>query len=453
VYDSDRYREAQTATIRAACKVVRSCGQTDQALASASKRIDAEYFLPHLSHAPMEPPAATAWWKDGACEAWACTQNPQSARTQVAETLGVGEDKVTVNVTLLGGAFGRKSKPDYVAEAAYLSRAVGAPVRVQWTRSDDIRNDYFHTTDAQRFEAGLDGNGKIVAWKHRTTFPPIASTFVAGATYGRENEIGQGLVDFPLAIPNVQVENGESPAHTRIGWMRSVNNIHSSFGINSFIHELAVARGVDPKVQLLEILGPPRNVTLAELGVEKVNNYGQTLEEFPIDVARMHHVIERVAAIAKWDEREGDRDRGYGIAFHRSFQCSTAVIAAVKKRLDGKVAVDEVWLVADAGLVVNRERAVSQMEGAVLFGMSLAMYSEITFTGGVTDQTNFDGYRLTRMADAPRAIHVELVASEDRPGGIGEPGVPPVAPAIVNAVYALTNTRVRRLPMTRAGLC
>lgn len=452
VYDSARYREEQSKTIRMPGTVVRSRGHADQALAGAASRIEAEYYMPHVAHAPMEPPAATADVKNGKAEVWASTQNPQESRASVAAVTGLAEEDVTVNVTLLGGGFGRKSKPDYVAEAAFISQKIGAPVRVQWTRDDDVKHDYFHTTSAQRLEAGLDADGKLVAWRHRTTFPPIASLFTAGAKLGRLGELGQGYMDYPLDIPNVQVENGESQAYVRIGWMRSVNNIHSAFGINCFIDELAAARRLDPKAQLLEILGPQRLVTEKELGVEKLPNYGHTLEEQPIDVGRMRHVIERVTALSGWDGRAADRDRGYGLAFHRSFACSTAVVVAVKKQPNGKIKVDEVWLVADAGLVVNRERAHSQMEGAVLFGMSVALYSEITFKAGVAEQSNFDTYRLTRMADAPRAIHVEIVERETAPGGVGEPGVPPVTPAIMNAVFALTGQRVREVPLARAGL-
>ncbi len=451
-YESSSYRAEQAETIRKACSVVRSRGQADEALGSAASRIEAEYFMPHLSHAPMEPPTATAHVRDGKCEVWAATQNPQESQNVVAAATGLAPTDVTVNVTLLGGGFGRKSKPDYVGEAAFLSQKIGAPVRVQWTREDDIRHDYFHTTSAQRLEAGLDGEGKLVAWRHRTTFPPIASLFTDGAALGREGELAQGYADYPLDIPNVRVENGPSKAHVRIGWLRSVNNIHSAFGINCFIDELAAARRVDPKAQLLEVLGPARRVTLEELGVEKLPNYGHALEEYPVDVARMRGVIERVTAMAGWEARTQDRERGYGLAFHKSFQCQTAIVVAVKKSRSGKIKVDEVWLAADAGLVVNRERAQAQMEGAVLFGMSIAMYSEVTFKNGVAEQLNFDGYRLARMPDAPRAIHVDIATNDERPGGVGEPGVPPVAPAIVNAVFALTGERIREVPLSRAGV-
>ncbi len=451
-YDSDTYREEQTRTIREPCKVVRKRGDVKEALARAATRIEAEYFTPHLAHAPMEPPCATADFKDGACEVWACTQNPQLARSEVARVLGISLAKVTVHVTLLGGAFGRKSKPDYVSEAALVSKAMGAPVRLQWTREDDVQHDYFHTTCAQRFEAGLDATGALTAWHHRTTFPPIASTFLHLLQHGAETELAQGVLDFPLAIPNVQAENGASKAYVRIGWMRSVNNLHSAFGINSFIDELAFARKKDPKDVLLEILGAPRHVTPDELGVGSLPNYGQPLEDHPIDVGRMRRVIERVTELSGWERRAADPLRGYGLAFHRSFLSSVAAVVAVKKAPSGKLKVDEVWMVADAGLVVNLERAHSQFEGAVLFGMSIAMFSQITVKNGLVQQSNFGDYRLARMPDAPREIHVEFVQSEEKPGGIGEPGVPPIAPAVVNAVFALTGKRVRTLPLAREGL-
>lgn len=452
VYESNAYRDALTETVRTPQKVVRRVGDVDPALQHAAVKVEAEYFMPHLAHAPMEPPTATAHFHDGRCEVWAPTQNPQEARDEVASITGLSSDHVTIHVTLVGGAFGRKSKTDFVSEAAFVSKAVGAPVRLQWTREDDVRHDYFHTTSAQHLEAGLDANGAIVAWKHRTAFPPIASIYLHLLEHAVDQELGQGYLDFPLHIPNVQVENGAAKAHTRIGWMRSVHNLHSSFGLSCFIDELAAARKKDPKDNLLEVLGPPRLVTTAELGVGSIGNYGQSLEDYPLDTARMRAVIERVCELSKWSARADDPERGYGLAFHRSFQCNTAVVVAVKKRPDGRLKVDEVWLSADAGLVVNLERAVSQMEGAVLFGMSLAMYSAITFKDGIAQQSNFHDYRLTRMPDAPRAIHVDLLPSEEKPGGIGEPGVPPIAPALFNAVFALTGKRVRTAPLSLSGL-
>ncbi|RYE91629.1 MAG: xanthine dehydrogenase family protein molybdopterin-binding subunit, partial [Myxococcales bacterium] len=447
-YDSASYRESLVATVGQPGKVVRQTGDVAGALAKAARRMEAVYYAPHLAHAPMEPPAALARLDGDRCEVWAATQNPQAARTSVAKALGVGEDKVTVHVTLLGGAFGRKSKPDYVVEAALVAKAAGAPVRVQWTREDDLRHDYYHTVSAQRLAAGLDAAGKVVAWHHRIAFPPIASIF-SGATVGGEGDLQQGVLDLPLNIASVQAEIGEAKAHTRIGWLRSVANIYHAFAVQSFIDEIAVARGVDHREQLLEIIGPPRIVTPKELGVDKVPNYGHTLDEHPIDTARLRRVVERVTELARWSTRQAE-GRHLGLAAHRSFVAYVAVVVSVVKDADGRIRVDEAWIVADAGTIINAERVRAQLEGAVVFGLGLAMYGAITMKGGVTEQGNFDGYRLMRLAEAPRKIHTEVIPSEGPPCGVGEPGVPPVAPALANAVFALTGTRVRDLPLVRS---
>jgi isoquinoline 1-oxidoreductase beta subunit len=455
-YDSTEYREELLRAVRAPGKVVRKTGDVAAALQSAARQVEAEYHVPHLAHAPMEPPCAVARIVgEGAsakCEIWASTQNPQECKASVAKALDLDESHVTVHVTLLGGGFGRKSKPDYVVEAALVAKQMNAPVRLQWTREDDVQHDYFHTTSAQRLVAGLDASGKVTAWLHRTAFPPIASTFKAGETHGGDGEVGQGVLDIPLAIPNVQAENGEARAHVRIGWMRSVNNIHHAFAMSSFIDELAHARDADPKAMVLEIIGPPRNVTEKELGVAKLPNYGAKLSDHPVDVTRMRHVVERVTDMAGWTKRSGDASRGYGLAVHRSFLSCVGAVVAVTKDEAGKIRVDEVWICADAGTIVNPERVQSQLEGAVLFAMSFTFYSQVTAKRGVIEQSNFHDYRLARIHDAPRAIHVEIVDSEERSCGVGEPGVPPIAPAIVNAVFALTGTRVRQLPLSRSGL-
>ncbi|WP_375744669.1 molybdopterin-dependent oxidoreductase [Corallococcus interemptor] len=447
VYDSAAYREQLLEVIGKPGKVVRNVGDAEGALAKAAKRVRATYNTPHLAHAPMEPPAAVAKVENGTCEVWATTQNPQAARSEVAKALGIDPSKVTVHVTLLGGGFGRKSKPDYVVEAALVAKAVGAPVRLQWTREDDVRHDYYHSTSAQRLEAGLDASGKVVAWHQRIAFPPIGSTF-ADATFAGDGEMGQGILDLPLAIPDVRMENCEARAHTRIGWLRSVANIYHAFAVQSFIDELAHERGADPRDTLLEVLGPSRIVTPKDLGVAKVPNYGQSLEEHPVDTARLRRVIERVTGLSRWDERKRE-GRALGLAAHRSFLTYVAVVVSVVKDADERIRVDEAWIVADAGTIVNLERVRAQMEGAVVFGLSLGLYGAITMKDGATVESNFRDYRLARIAETPRRIHVDIIPSDGRPGGVGEPGVPPVAPALANAVFALTGTRVRELPLVK----
>jgi isoquinoline 1-oxidoreductase beta subunit len=448
-YDSTSFREELLGAVRAPGKVVRHVGDVDAALKGATRTVEAEYLVPHLAHATMEPPACVARVDSDGCEVWACTQNPQESRVQVARALGIDPRHVTVHVTLLGGGFGRKSKPDYVAEAAILAREAKAPIRLQWTREDDIQHDYFHTVSAQRLSAGLDGDGKVVAWLHRTAFPSIASTFAPMIEHARDGELSQGVLDFPLAIPNVRAENGAAKAHVRIGWLRSVNNIHHAFAMQSFIDEIAHARGRDPRDTLLEIVGPPRLVDGKELGVDKVDNYGAPLDKHPIDTARLRHVIERVTANAGWESRTSS-GRALGLAAHRSFLTYVACVAAVVLDAGGKIRVDEAWMVADAGTVINADRVTAQMEGAFVFGMSLALHGAITMKNGAVEQTNFRDYRIARLPEVPRRIHVELVPSEGPPGGVGEPGLPPVAPAIANAVFALTGKRVRELPLSRA---
>jgi isoquinoline 1-oxidoreductase beta subunit len=450
-YDSIAYREQLLAAVRAPGKRVREVGDADAALAKSTKRIAAEYTVPHLAHVPMEPPVSVANVSADGCEIWSPTQSPQEVREQVATALGLDPSKVHVHVTLLGGAFGRKAKPDYDVEAALLSKAMHAPVRVQWTRTDDIQHGYFHTTSAQHLEAGFDPGGKVVAWLHRTAFPSISSTFAPNVTYASDGELGQGVLDMPLAIPSVRAENGEAPAHVRIGWLRSVCNIHHAFAIGSFLDEIAHVRGLDPRDNLLEILGPDRRVSLEELGVKKLQNYGGKLDRYPIDVAKFRHCVARVTELARWSDRAKD-GRALGLAVHHSFLTYVAVVASVVKDARGKIHVDEAWVVADAGTIVSPDRVKAMMEGAVIFGMSLALHGAITMKNGAVEQTNFHDYRLARMPEAPRAIHVELVESNAPPGGAGEPGAPPVAPAIANAVFALTGIRARDLPIAKLGL-
>ena len=444
-YDSVAYRETLRAAVRTKGTVTRDVGDVEAALGKASKTIEAEYDTAHLAHAPMEPPCAIARIEDGLCEVWAPTQNPQAARTSVAKALGVDESKVAIHVTLLGGGFGRKSKPDYCVEAALLARAAKAPVRVQWTREDDIQHDYYHSCGVQKLSAGLDAEGKLVALRHRTAFPPIATLF-GGSSIPGADELQQGLQDLPLAVPNVRIESGDSPAYTRIGWLRSVHNIRHAFATQSFLCELAHARGIDPKAMVLESLGPPRKVSLAELGLGELKNYGQSLEEHPIDTARHHRVVERVTELCRWSSRAKD-GRALGLAVHRSFLAYVAVVISVVRRPDGRLYADEAWIVADVGTVVNRERVHSQLEGAVLFGIGQAFYGNVTMKEGRTVQSNFRDYRLLRLGEAPRAVHVDVIPSEGPPAGVGEPGVPPVAPALANAIFALTGTRVRELPL------
>ncbi|MGU3536485.1 molybdopterin cofactor-binding domain-containing protein [Methylobacterium sp. A54F] len=447
-YDTTAFRGELEKAARNPGKVVRNQGDVDAAMAKAKTRVQAEYFVPHLAQAPMEPPAAVARVKDGACEAWACTQGPQAAHDRLVKRLGLPADKVRVNVTLLGGGFGRKSKPDYVVEAALCSQAIGgAPVKLAWTREDDIHHGYYHTISVEHLEAGLDEKGMPVAWLHRSAAPTIGSIFAPDPKHELPFELGMGLVNTPFDLPNVRLENPEAAAHVRIGWFRSVSNIPHAFAIQSFVAELAHAAGRDPKEYLLELIGPARKIDPVSIG--DVWNYGEDPSRYPIDTGRLRGVIEAAAKGAGWG-RKLEKGRGLGVAGHYSFVTYTAVAAEVSVDPKGQVKVEAIDIAVDCGPQVNPERVRSQMEGAVIMGMGLALTSEITFQNGRAQQNNFDGYEIIRIDAAPKAVRVHLLPSGswDGPlGGVGEPGVPPVAPAIANAVFAATGRRVRQLPI------
>src|SRR6266404_5078448 len=260
VYNSAVYRKNLESTARQPGKVVRNIGDVDAAFAKGGKIIEAEYYTPHLAHASMEPPVAVAEFRDGKVTVWAPTQNPQGLQQTVAQVLGLKPEDVTCHVTLLGGGFGRKSKPDYAVEAAILAKKTGRPVKVVWSREDDIQFDYYHSVAATYFKATLDSSGKPAAWLQRSVFPPIGSTFALNQTYGDEGEMAMGWSDVPFDLPNHRAENGEASAHVRIGWLRSVANIYHAFGVQSFANELAYAAGRDPLDYLLSLIGPPRIV-------------------------------------------------------------------------------------------------------------------------------------------------------------------------------------------------
>ncbi|GAC1626678.1 MAG: xanthine dehydrogenase family protein molybdopterin-binding subunit [Candidatus Acidiferrum sp.] len=450
-YNSDAYKKELQETSRKPCKVVRANGDVDAAFTKGGKVVEAEYYAPLLAHASMEPPAALAVYRDGKVEAWAPTQNPQGARDAVAEALGLKKEDVTINVTLLGGAFGRKSFPDFVVEAAVLSKKTGKPVKVVWSREDDIQFDSYHSVAAMYMKATLGADGKPTAWLQRSVFPPIASTFDPKGTYADAGEIGLGWSDVPFALSNLRVENGPATAHVRIGWLRSVANVYHAFGIHSFVGELAHAAGKDPAEYILQLLGPDRIVPKSELAKD-YPNYGGDYEKYPVDTARFRRVVEIATEKSGWGKRKNVNGFGMGIAVHRSFLTYVATVVQAEVNDAGQVRIHRVDSALDAGTVVNPEMVRQQFEGAAVMGTSLAFYGEITATNGVVDQSNFDSYQVARMNTAPRETNVYIVPSNAAPAGIGEPGLPPFAPALYNAIFAATGKRIRELPLTRAGL-
>ena len=447
-YDSTAYKASLEESARKPAKVVRNDGNFDAASAGAAKRIEAEYYIPHLAHATMEPPAAAARITNGKCEVWGCFQSPQAARDLVAKRLGMSADDVTVHVTLLGGGFGRKSKPDYGIEAAVLSKAVGGkPVKVTWTRDDDLHNSYYHTVSVEHLEAGVDTEGYPVAWLHRTVAPTIISTFNVNAKNEAPLELGMGVINVPFAIPNIRIENPEAIAHTRIGWFRSVSNIPHAFAVQSFVAELAAAAGRDPKDFLLQVIGPPRVVSPEMLG--DTWNHGESPERYPVDTGRLARVVEVAAHAAGWG-KQLPKGQGMGIAGHYSFVSYVAAVVQVAVDAKGALTIPRVDVAVDCGPTVNPERVRAQMEGATVMGVGIATLGEISYKNGRVEQNNFDSYQVTRITGAPKEIRVHIIPSNDygKPmGGVGEPGVPPIPPALCNAIFAATGKRIRRLPI------
>jgi isoquinoline 1-oxidoreductase beta subunit len=448
-YDSGSYKNELRATSHNPCKVVRNIGDADAAFAKGGKIHEADYYVPLLAHAAMEPLVALAEFKDGKATLWAPTQNPQAVQDIVSKELGIAKADVICHVTLLGGGFGRKSKPDYVAEAAVLSKKMGRPVKVVWTREDDIKFDYYNAVASMYMKAALGANGKPTAWLQRSVFPPIPSIFDVNAVYGDAAHLQQGWTDIPYDLPNLRIENGPAKAHVRIGWLRSVANIYHAFGIQCFTDELAYAAGRDPLDYLLDLIGQPRTIDFK--GVE-YPNYGASLETYPWETGRLRHVTELVAEKSGWGKRKHGKGTGIGIAAHKSFLTYVATVVEVEVNDQGEVRIPRVDTALDAGLVVNPETTRAQFEGAAVFGTSVARTGEITATKGVIDQSNFQDYPVARINEVPGRTNVYIVDSDAPPAGVGEPGVPPFIAAFCNAIFAATGKRVRDLPITKLGL-
>ena len=534
-YESEGFRRVLEDVTSKPGKVVRSRGDVDSTLGIVGTTVEAEYYVPHLAQAPMEPPVTIARYENGRWEIWAPSQGPDFTQRYVglallepdpvrwllwqateltevrdcerdiardfnealARHFGVDEqglfkmrdelkerirDKFTVHVTLLGGGFGRKSKPDYSIEAAYLAQQFpGVPVRVQWTREDDIQFSYFHGVSHQTLKATLGAGGLPTAWLQRSAFPSFFATlfppplpgvpelfqkarasFHHGGEYPYPSAIerAQGLEDLPFDVENLRIESCPADSHIRTGWMRSVSNIQHAFSAGCFADELARAAGRDSKDYLLEMIGEGRILDLEGEGVDCFDNNGfpafrwlgtpPALPPYPPDTRRLRGVIERVAREARWDEKvaeyQGIPGRGLGIAAHRSFLSYVAIVADVSLDAEGVLTIHEIHGAIDCGIVVNPDRVQAQMEGGIVFGLSIALLGEITVKNGAVEQHNFDDYPVLRIHQTPK-IYVHLMGSTEAPTGAGEPPTPAVAPAVANAIVAAGGPRIRELPL------
>jgi len=450
-FDSEAFKQQLIATVKQSGKVVRNLGNVETEFAKGGKVLEATYYTPLAAHASMEPPAAVAEFQNGKVTVWCPTQNPQAVQETVAAAAGVDKKDVICHVTLLGGAFGRKSKPDYAAEAAVLSKKLGKPVNVIWTREDDIRFDFYHTTAAVYHKAAVDNRGRPTAWLHRSAFPPIASTFAPGAREPLGFELDLGLTDLLFDIPHIRAESRPADAHVRIGWFRAVCNNFHAFAAHSFADEMAQAAGRDPLEFLLDMLGPGKLIDLKAQGVN-YSNYEAPLDRYPVDSRRLRRVLEVAGEKSGWGKKKPGGGWGLGIAAHRSFNTYVASVVEVQVDARGNLRIPRVDQVVDAGTIINPDRVRSQMEGAAVMAAGMAMTGEITAAKGRIQQSNFNGFQVPRMNNAVYQTNVHIVDSGAPPSGAGEPGVPPVIAALANAIFAATGKRVRELPLSRTKL-
>jgi isoquinoline 1-oxidoreductase beta subunit len=428
-YNTEEYKQQLVSHVEAPAKKVFEKGDLENAFGNARVRHAATYISGHLSHSPIEPMASMAWVQDDRCEIWASTQDPQGIQQTLGAYLGREPEDIIVHVMMAGGAFGRKFKCDYVQEAAALSVAVGAPVQLTWSREEDTATGYYHSCSANHIEASLDGDGKLTGWLHRAAFPTIASTFNPSYVQPSDEDL-EAVSNHPYGIENMRVESGMAPAHTRIGWYRSVYAIFYSFAINSFTDELAHKAGVDSLKFFQDIYE---------------NNANPDLQE---QAGRSKAVLGKAAEMAGWG-RDLPENHGLGIAVHYSFDSYVAMV--VHAEVNGEeVKVHRVDCAVDCGLVLNPDIAVAQMEGAVIMGIGHALYTEVRFRDGAVVNSNFHNYSLVKINDAPAEINVEFIGQENRPTGLGEPGVPTLAPALINAIYAASGKRHRSIPIKSA---
>ena len=330
-------------------------------------------------------------------------------------------------------------------EAALVSQMSGFPIKLIWTREDDIQHDFYHACSVQHIKVSFDKQ-KVTGWSHRSVFPPIGGTTDAKNTEPSFGELQLGMVDFPYDIPNISCESHEALAKTRIGWLRSVSNIQHAFAIGSMLDEIAAYRKVDPVANLVELLGPDRDIPF-DKQMEGFENYGEPMDKFPWSTKRLRNVIELVAEKSGWG-KSLPKGHGMGICAHRSFLTYVACVVQVAVDAAGSFSIEEVHYAVDCGIVVNRNSVINQFEGGAVFASGGAMKGGISFKNGHPEQRNFDTYHVARMTDAPKQIFVHLVESDERPTGVGEPPVPPFAPALANAIFAATGKRHRELPIT-----
>ncbi len=420
---TEEMRRQYAALARTPGLPARQEGDVQAALARAAKTLEAEYEVPYLAHAPMEPLNCCVDLRPDGCDVYTGTQMQTGDRDAAARVSGLPPEKVRIHTTFLGGGFGRRATPtsDFVVEAVQVAKAIGKPVKVIRTREDDMCAGYYRPFWYDRIAAGLDAKGGLDCWRHTIVGQSImAGTAFAGMIKeGIDETSVEGAADTPYAIPNILVDLHSPTQPVPVLWWRSVGHSHTAFVVESFLDEVAHATGRDPVELRRTLLAKhPRHLGVLELAVQKAG-WGKTLPA----------------------------GRGMGVAVHSSFGSYVAQVAEVSVSKTGDVRVHRVVCAVDCGRIVNPDTIAAQMESGIVFGLTAALYGAITFKDGRVEQGNFDDYPLLRLDETPE-IEVHIVPSTENPGGIGEPGVPPIAPAVSNALFAVSGARVRSLPLT-----
>jgi isoquinoline 1-oxidoreductase beta subunit len=454
-HDSEAYKKELVAKVALKSKVARAEGNVYAHTFNTSKTVEATYTVPYHHHMSMETPAATAVIADGRCRVWSGTQAPQWGKTLVLEELGwdakADYDKVEFNTTFMGGAFGRKSKNDFTIEAVELAKASGKPVKVVWSREDDVKHGFYHSISANYLKAELTPDNRSDHWIQRVVAPPIGWIFDDKITHLRDGALSLGFADIPFEIENLSCETPAVTTHVRTGWLRAVGNINNAFALGSFVDELAVKAGISTQQMWLNLLGKDRSFNPRKEGFEGYTHYGQikddkVIEEYLLEIARYKGVLAEVVKKSGADKKL-PAGQGWGISVAASFN-SYAAAATKVEVVDGKVILLEMHTAIDCGLIITPDRVRSQMEGAMIMGISMALESEITIKDGAIVQNNFYDYPVSRMSQVPD-LYVHLVSSNEAPGGVGEPGLPPILPSITNAIFHASGTRVRDLPVKK----
>lgn len=405
---------------------LRSDGDVQAALDGAAHRIQADYMYPFLAHAPLEPQNCTAHFRDGHLELWAPTQTPESGRALAAEVLGISEDDITLHLLRMGGGFGRRLRNDYLAEAAWIAKEMGVPVKVLWTREDDMTRSFYRPAGYHRLEGGVDDAGRLVAWRNHFV------SFGSGDRFAGSASVGDS--EFPAgAVPNMEMGASLMPLGVPTGPLRAPGSNGLAFVYQSFIDELAHASGADPvqfRLDLLDAAGP----------------------DTAMDASRMRAVVERVAELSGWARTDLPRGTGMGVAFHFSHRGYVAEVVRASVSRAGEVTPEKVWVVCDFGRhIINPLNAENNIQGAVIEGLSHAMGQELVVEAGAIRQTNFDQYPMMRVDEIPE-IEVHYIESDNEPSGLGEPPLPPLIPALCGAIFAATGQRVRSLPLSKHDL-